>query len=389
MLILTGLSPYARANIAAPFGITGVAGDILSLKGDGEKLRIEKEILVLDLRENASDPEPCSATYRIVNPENTPVKSDLIFLSPEAHRISISIDGQAVSSVTKIIDINEIPWAREDEFPREIRTYTAEQFSLECPPGERKSIEVRFRLSPGWHNMSGRTGPTAPQAAHLLNLFRDDRGTQWYVYDLFASHTFKGGFSELELIVKTPGNATLLSNLDLMERPVPADIPSEKPYRLYAETFDEIPVELLDIKLMYPVEYNFLGVTAGYYGCHFPFDGRPVQWLTFSGSIDLYFLNHQLSCGIEGDPVNKAFNLCFLYTMYPPGKSDSFFGYLIDIRGGGGVLIDYVNDESIGFRIFAGLKFLVVTYELYYDFYPFIDDGSFRHGVGVRTSMAF
>jgi hypothetical protein len=63
------------------------------------------------------------------------------------------------------------------------------------------------------------------------------------------------------------------------------------------------------------------------------------------------------------------------------------YSYLVDIRGGGAVLYDLLQEKGVGFRVFAGIKLFLPAYEIYYDFFPFTEDDRLKHELGIICIM--
>ena len=117
-------------------------------------------------------------------------------------------------------------------------------------------------------------------------------------------------------------------------------------------------------------------------GCGFPFDGRGIHFLSRL-YVDFFISNHQISCGIDANPWKGMLHGSLIYTLFPPGRSGYNYAHLVDIRGGGGILYDFIQDKGVGIRLFAGLKLFLPAYEVYYDFFPFSDDETYYHELGI------
>ncbi|MBN2444318.1 MAG: hypothetical protein JXJ04_23350 [Spirochaetales bacterium] len=368
-------------NIGLPYRSPPVAGDLITEEEVVQTLRIEKELLILDVSKPFGEGAPCSAEYTVLNLEKQSIDISLSFLTPDASNVSIFINNEKVSSESREIPIKDIPWLTTDDFTRKPDKYMAEGFQVHFDPGEQKIITVLFSLGAGWHNRAAANGPTAPQAAHLFNMIKNDAHVSWYLYDLFSAATFGSTQFDLEVIIKIPKNADFLCNIPLEPHSSPED-----DYNVFSGTFSEIPGKLIDFKVIYKNKYNFAGLTMGL-GCGFPLDGRGIHFISRL-YLDLFLFNHQISCGIDGDPWSGALYGVFQYTLFPPGSSYSTYDFIVDVRGGGGVLYDFLQDKGIGFRLFAGIKLFLPAYEVYYDFFPFTEDEELKHEIGVVCIIA-
>jgi hypothetical protein len=377
-LFLIFFAYLSFGNIAAPIHIPEKIGDLFTQGETANPIRIEKETLILDVTGIYAKPGESRATYVMINPGKDKISLPMLFLTPGAKEISVSVDGVAMQSRNLTIPFGAVPWAADDKWDVKLPDYGAAAFEVVFGPGEKKTLEVAFRLTSGYDNTLVDRGMTAPQAAHVLNQFKDQDASFWYRYDLFASTSFKGGFGTLDITIKVPLKNEVIANLDLKK----SEDNYNAGYYTLSGTFDGLPSKVIDIKRIYKVAYNTMGATIAA-GCAFPFDGR-VAHFTSKVLFDAFFANHEVSAGIEADPFSGYYHGLLLYTLFPPGKAGTY-GWFVDIRGGLGMEFDLANGFSPGFTVFCGLKLIPVVYEVLYEIFPF--GSRIIHELGVTIEM--
>ncbi|MGA2642228.1 MAG: hypothetical protein ABSG21_15145 [Spirochaetia bacterium] len=370
------------ANMAAPIEDPPYSGNIFSFAADNP-LRIEKEALFLDLSSGNTEEATSSAVYTILNPLHTAYSTDLVFLTPAVKHISIEIDGSPAEIRTSTLGTQRIPWASES-VRRRITAYPAATFSLSLAAGERKIVTVRFFISPGWNSIIAELGPSYPQAAHFLNMAKGRESTLWYVYDLRSAANFGGGFGGLSLSVKVPRNAEIITEMRLDKARVEADA------EYYTAELAGPPQADVDIYVVNRIDYNSVGFMAGI-GLGVPLTPLDAG-LLLKTMLDAYFLNHQISIGLEGDPFHGILRASLQYTLFPPGGTGYGYRGVADFRVGGNVLLGlydgYLPNLSIGFRLFAGVR-LGIPLEIGYEIYPWSQDGVFREDLSLMMPISF
>jgi hypothetical protein len=374
LMLLT--SNVLFGNIAAPVQTPEKIGDLFTSGKLTNPLRIEKETLLIDTTGTWDRPGMSRAAYDMVNPAKERISLPMLFLTPGATEIAVSVNGSRIESKAVTIPAQSVPWAAD--VSGKLPSYGAASFEVAFEPGEKKTIEVGFRISSGYDNSSGDRGMTAAQAAHATNQFKGIESTSWYRYDLFASSSFGGGFGSLDLTVKVPNGYKTATNLALEK----SSEDNTTGFTTLTGTFGGIPASFIDIKNTQKVEYNFIGGTVGV-GWAFPFDGRSAHFYS-KLLLDIYAFQHQVSLGLELDPFDNMYHGLLLYTIFPPGKMQNY-GWFFDVRGGAGVSFDFASSFNPGFVFFGGFKIIPVAYEVFYEIFPF--RGSVNQELGITIEI--
>jgi hypothetical protein len=361
----------SSGNIASPVQMPPDIGDMFGSKEENP-IRIDKEVLSLDISPGLTDLAPCTASYIMTNPTQSIVVLPMLFLTPGAKDIEVSVNDASIEAEYIRIPHNTVPWTgkeRDREYPID---YGAARFIISFNPSETKKVFVRFRLTRGYDFTAAPYGPTAPQAAHLLNQIKRGETIVWYKYDLFASSSFKGGFGTLNISIKVAYKDDVVCNLGLKK----TGENRQEGYYFLTGTYTGLPDEFIDIKQIVREDYNPIGITFGA-GWLFPFDGRPISF-TLQGLFDVSFRNNMFSAGIEADPFSGLYRGLIVYTLFPSGKAGR---YDADLRARFAVALDLVNNFSPGFRLSGGFRLSPLAFELSYGIFPFEPVG-FEHELG-------
>ncbi len=338
----------AFANIAAPTRPPETFGDLFSVEDGENPLRVEHERLTFDLRGADRHKGSGRAVYTIVNPTGTEQRRLFNFVTRDAGNVVVTADGVLVETAKSEIKGDDVPWIDPMNLSQTEFVFPCYSFELAFAPGQTREITVEFDMEGGYDNRAIPMGPEAPAASHLLNMLKDGEWVRWFRYDLSPAATFGGGFGGLELEIILAKGTRLLPGLPL-EAVETAD------RVVYRGRFDALPGPLLDMKVAKSTDYNILGLTLKS-GVAIPFDGREVFWDN-QLLADLCLSNHMLSAGVQINPFLYCFRGLALYTWFPPGRTGGY-GYLgmFDIRAGGGLAVDFLEEFRVGFELHAGMR---------------------------------
>jgi hypothetical protein len=363
------------SNIARPLQPPDPAGDVLGDALKLDALRIETEELLLDLQ--GKDTAFSRARYTIRNPLKEIVESDLYFVTPFMDKVTVMINGIVVPLVYEKLTRDKIPWKPESRAVENWRDELgAYRFRATFGAEAETVIIVAFRLPAGYDNTRSDTGIFPAQAAHLLNWGKSGDHVAWYIYNLESANTFKGGIGKLKVEILTPEGAELDTNVALVKEA------AESGFFRFTGSFQGIPAPSIEAKVITRTIYNIFGGTFALglstnYGDYTEFMAQAL--------FDVFFYNHQFSAGVEGNPFGSGFKIPVLYTFFLGGRqSPSLLSYG-DIRFTAGALFNLLPTTAVGFRVAAGLRFLVSVIEISYDFYPF----DTIHGYSWRMTFLY
>ncbi|MBN1524889.1 MAG: hypothetical protein JW904_10420 [Spirochaetales bacterium] len=354
------------ANVAMPQMIPAASGDV-HIDGNGfQNLRIEKEILELNL--GATPGSYSRAIYFIRNTGTAPLESKLWFVTPYMDRVTVTVNGKPAAAQKETVSPDQLDF-QVSSYPgspkSDVDVYS---FYAAFSPDAVTQIDIEFFLPAGYDNTGENAMIDSAVAAHFLNWFKEGGSVKWYQYNLSAATTFAGGIALLEITVKIPDDMILDINIPLQQTGW------ENEEIVYSGVFSGIPVPTINAFVTKKVEYNFIGATFGI-GLHTNF-GPDTQFLT-QALLDIYFMGHQLSAGIEANPFGNCFKIPVLYTWFPGGRMPASFMSFADIRFSGGILLDRLPESITGIRIAAGMRITIMVIELSYDFYPFDADAGY------------
>jgi hypothetical protein len=366
-LIIAGLVTVlsVHANMAMPKQPPAPSGDVLAALPGLAGLRIEREDLRLDL---TGLPDARSrARYEIVNPAGTALATDLYFITPFLKDAVVTIDGLTVPLTKRLLKREQVPWNTGDGDYRwwvpglEIEAYL---FRAEFAAARSTVIEVSFRLPAGYDNTLANTGIDPATAAHALNWSKEGEHVAWYVYALETAATFKGGIGVFHTEIVAPAGTELVCNLATGVKK------TENGLDTYTAEFQGFPVPAIEARVISRASYNILGGTVAF---GFTSDFGSYTSFLSQALIDVFFLNHQFSTGLEGNPFGPlaGMKIPVLYTFIFGNKTSRYMAYFADLRLSGGLLFDLLPTAAFGFRLAAGLRFTLFLLELSYDFYPF------------------
>jgi len=360
-----GSAVPAFSNIAMPQRAPSPAGDILAPLPGLDSLRIDRENLRLDL---TGDPSGRSlAHYEISNPSGISAASDLYFVTPFMDDVYVTVDGRRADFDRVMLSRDRLPWpVRENDYawwPKD-GEMDAARFRAEFSAGETTVIEVSFRLPAGYDNALAGTGISPAAVAHALNWSKPGDRVAWYVYALETSRTFKGGFGTLHLEITVPAGTELICNAAIGEKK------SGRGFDTYTMESKGLPVPAIDAKVITRGVYNFLGGTVG---CGLATDFNASTSFLGQALIDVFFLNHQFSTGIEGNPFGTigGLKIPLIYTFVFGTTRSLYSAFFADVRLSAGVLIDLLPETAVGFRVSAGMRLMMFLMEISYDFHPF------------------
>jgi len=337
-------------------------------------LVIERQELILDLAVGPPAPASCMARYRIKNPTEDALRQQLYFLSSRSENLVVTMDGGEVEVAESEMEVQLLRSLQDQGALGRADIRQVDVFTIEIESGVTSDLVLRFELTAGWDTRAAEFGPTAPQAAHLLNRLKEFYPPGWYVFNLGAARTF-GAFGELDFTVILPRETVLLSNVELNAGDAGAgDV------QRYREVFSGIPVNELDLKMVHPQKFNSIGATVGA-GMEIPFDGRPVNFLA-KAIFDVMISNHMLSLGIESNPFLGSLKGLLQYTLYPFGRTGWSPALNNDLHGGAALLYSFRPEQALGARIFAGIRIMsIFTFEIGYDHYFTDSDSDLRNGL--------
>ncbi|MBN1411559.1 MAG: hypothetical protein JW969_11995 [Spirochaetales bacterium] len=379
LILAIGALAALHANIAQPAQEPPYTGDIFS-EGKTNPIRIENENLFLDFTPGYKASPTSYAEYTLLNPTPNTVGTRLVFLTHLAQDITVFIDEIKVPSTKFQLQTDSIPWVTE-ETKFLFKVYDAAGFSISFGPGENHVVKVAFYLPPGYNTIFTEMGPTYPQAAHALNMDKLSEGTAWYIYDLKAASTFQGGFGELNVTVKVKKGTELHPNIELSRQKEEADT------EYYSGRFQGIPAPVIDIKTIKRSDFNSLGFTVGA-GTGIPLNPVTAKFIV-KGMMDICIDQHQISLGAEGDIFYPGLSLVLQYTLFPGGKTGRGYGWMYDVRAGGSVIFEVFPQYSLGFRVFAGFRAILLTVEIGYEITPITHDNQLRHALSIMVPVSF
>jgi hypothetical protein len=363
--------PAVFGNIAMPKQPPAPAGDFL-LQGQGfAGLRIDEERLLLDL---SGRPGALSrALYRISHPGESPLRTDLYFITPFMQEVIVTLNGKALATTGAALKRDQVPWPMKDEdygWWSKDRTVEALRFTADFAAGTVTEFEVTFRLPAGYDNTLVNVGIEPAAAGHALNWSKDADHAAWYLYSLESAATFPGGMGVFKLEILAPAGAELNANLTLVDRKTEGDLVR------YSGSFQGFPVPSLEAKVITRGFYNSFG---GEFAIGLATDYEAYTEFMTQVLGNVYFGNHQFSAGLEANPFGSAANLRLplLYTFVFGRKTHPYGAFFGDVRATAGALIEVLPDTAVGIRIGLGLRFTLMIFEIDYDFYPFDPERGF------------
>lgn len=358
--------PCMSANIALPKHPPLPAGDMMGLTQEAMSLRIVREDLVLDMTRRAG--KKSRAEYRVENPLSSTVATELYFVTPAAVDIGVLVNNAAVPLKAVKIERSRAPWSVGD---KDYRWWSPEQpldayvFSVSCEAKSRTVITVEFILPEGYDNTAVEYLAQGAVEGRITNW--DKHGASaWYIYSLEAADTFRGSVEELHLTILTPVGTELKCNVPV----IPVESASESDVIVYQGTFQGVPAPSVEALVVSQPRYVHVGGTVAC-GLTTTFAG----YTTFLGQalVDVFFLNHQISSGVEFNPfpVNRTLCVPLLYSYVINYGPNSSLGPFFDLRIVAGALIVLTPEVDVGFRLGVSLKMGLTPWEIAYDFFPF------------------
>jgi hypothetical protein len=377
----------AFANIAMPLQPPSPSGDVLAPPPGLDSLRIAREDLRLDLtgREDARS----RARYEIANPTGTALGTDLYFVTPFMKEVTVTVDGASAALEAVTLERDRVPWAMGGEGYRwwpKGAALDAYRFRAEFGAGRTTVVEVVFRLPAGYDNTLADLGISPAAAAHALNWTKQGDHVAWYLYSLEPAATFKGGLGRLELEILVPAGTELRTNVAVSQDEERSGEGDDGAI-CYRGSFSQFPVPTIEAKVIRRGAYNFIGVTAA-----FGLTSDFASYTSFLSQLllDVFFLNHQFSTGVEGNPFGTLVSLKIpvLYTFVFGERTSSYLPLFGDIRATAGVLIDLIPVPAAGFRLGVGARATAFLVEIAYDFYPFDPAVGYRHRVSLMLKLS-
>jgi hypothetical protein len=372
-LIVFYAAGTGHANIAmprqspAPAGGVGGAGSVM------QSLRIKEEKLILDLTKRPNGRS--RASYRIDNPTAEGVKATLYFITPFMNDVFIAVDGRKIDTGTVTFRRDEAPWKiNENAFSwwgKNI-AFSAVKFDAFFRPRAITEIQITFRLPAGYDNTKADIGIDPGTAAHSLNWSKPSSGVSWYAYSLESASTFRGEIDSFQLEVLTMPEDELQINVELNTATtgqVPGGVEGGGIVS-HSGSFDAFPVPTIEAWVTAKASYNMVG---GSFALGLVTDyGMYTEFMT-QVLLDFYIGNHQISCGLEGNPLGAPISckIPILYTFIFGEKMHPSAGWIGDSRLSGGLLWDILPETVVGIRFGVGMRFTNMILEITYDMYPF------------------
>ncbi len=366
------LSAALAANAVPLLRSESFYGGVLSPKKT--PLMIEGQELFLDLTAAPPAPASCAARYRIKNPTEDALRQQLQFLSNRQESLVVTLDGREVEVAEGEMEEKLLRSFRDQGALGRSDIRQVGVFTIEIAPGATSELVLRFELAAGWDTRAAEFGPTAPQAAHLLNRLKEFHPPSWYVFNLGAARTFDA-FGDLEVTVLVSEKEVLTANIELEAEDGGADGAQR-----YRGVFSGIPANALDLKVIHPQTFNSIGGTVGA-GMEIPFDGRPVNFLA-RAMVDAMISNHMFSLGIESNPFLGSLRGILQYTLYPYGRTGWSPALHNDLHGGAAVLYSILPERAFGARVFVGIRMMsIFTFQIAYDHYFTESESDLRNGL--------
>jgi hypothetical protein len=348
--------------VILPFREPPPSGGVFAAEGVLPALRLVHEKLVLDLtrRENGLS----RARYTIRNTGARGISTDLLFITPYMYKVSVFVNSVEIEVKEERIPFKQLPWKpvypdvwRTDEIP-------AYRFRVSFPQNTETIVEVVFRLPAGYDNRS-QEGLYPGAAAHALNWSKEPDSTIWFLYNLESARTFTGGIQKLDVEVIIPQDDSVNVNIRLAENDALGG------FKRYTGTFAGIPAPYIEAKVKHEAVYSIIGGSVG--------GGLVTDYAEYTefmaqAMFDVYFLNHQLSAGVEGNPFGTGIKFPVIYTYILGDKIPPMLSFLGDLRVSAGALFELSPESAVGFRISGGMRLTLMILEVAYDFYPFDTD---------------
>jgi hypothetical protein len=350
----------AFANIALPVQEPPPSGDVFMSDQGLAALRLEQEKLVLDLTRRAA--VFSRARYTIRNTGAKQINTDLIFVTPFADKVRVFVNSTEIEVKAENIPLKKLPWkpaVMEGASGQEMPAYG---FKITFTPNEETIVEVVFLLPSGYDNRDPDIGFYPGEAAHALNWSAAADSLAWYIYNLESASTFPGGLRQLDVEILIPGEDTLSVNMALAEKK------TAEGFKSYTGSFQGMPVPYIEAKVRHQAVYNMIGAS---FGGGLVTDYDEYTEFMAQAMFDFYFYNHQISAGVEGNPLGTGLKFPIMYTYIFGGKMNSYIAFWGDLRLAAGVLFDLSPVSAVGFRFSAGLRLTLMILEIAYDFYLF------------------